>query len=693
MSRIIYDDILEVRGSGNSAHYLIAPKTVQQFFSMEVYSRRIPEYQRPYSWEKSNILDLIKDVVSASEKKKPWFLGPIFTTVVPASKYRISNLLDGQQRITTIQLILLEAYVIRYAFEPPLDQKSLGYLDELNKTLLQVLQQNDNGTWVPIFIPDPSIKDVFKDYFDSVFKVKSHKEWEDLHDELKAKSKLDWITGFETFKMALFTIREELIVLASNSKNQADEDSIKHFVSIVNKLLYDCWVIEIPLQKEEYVLDIFESLNNRGKPLSLTDILKFKSFTIGQSSAKITELWSTLFQNIDHLENLGLVSDEDDFFKYLLNTYSKEDLTDNKDLVNFFTSDICRSENEVVTFLQNTIKLCVFLKDLYGFDDTSSKSNQFSVFIGSPLESKRFRILVSLFKFAHKSSDNIRFPLFYFARKIKVDKSNIDTVFQFLLDLSRAVIYNVVFFRKKSNTIRNDFHGLINDFEGHGGTGKLAFRDFMSDRKWDDLQNLTYNYNLAHVEEPQYANLIMAFNQCFDKDPGILINYSQTQYKDAQCEHLFPIMWKKNWSTYSYTKSDIEKYMKELPLKPFYQSLKYKSKEDLVKKMNLNLLEMNTLTVEKRNHLDNTVVEFIGNKWLLNKALNSKQKNFGFPEKKNVLEQHKSGFLMIPRFEDPMVGIAKYDIFTYKEIIERTLNIVDMLVSNFNKKVGDIKPK
>lgn len=38
---------------------------------------QIPDYQRPYSWDKDNLSDLVDDLVSAylENKKETWFFG------------------------------------------------------------------------------------------------------------------------------------------------------------------------------------------------------------------------------------------------------------------------------------------------------------------------------------------------------------------------------------------------------------------------------------------------------------------------------------------------------------------------------------------------------------------------------------------------------------------------------------------
>lgn len=68
----------------------------------------IPEYQRPYKWTTENVLQLIDDVreaiITGKEKKISDIKYRIGTVVLHADKAKL-NIVDGQQRFLTINLI------------------------------------------------------------------------------------------------------------------------------------------------------------------------------------------------------------------------------------------------------------------------------------------------------------------------------------------------------------------------------------------------------------------------------------------------------------------------------------------------------------------------------------------------------------------------------------------------------------
>jgi len=64
----------------------------------------IPSYQRPYSWGKENVQELLEDVWEAFEANEPeYFIGSVIT--VEREKDRLYDVVDGQQRLTTLNLV------------------------------------------------------------------------------------------------------------------------------------------------------------------------------------------------------------------------------------------------------------------------------------------------------------------------------------------------------------------------------------------------------------------------------------------------------------------------------------------------------------------------------------------------------------------------------------------------------------
>ncbi|KAA6504533.1 DUF262 domain-containing protein [Helicobacter pylori] len=86
--------------------------TVNDFFALTGTIFSIPVYQRNYTWEEENCEKLLQDIVSISQNKKTHFMGSI-TYILhwiddekSLRKLQEFVIIDGQQRITTLMLLL-----------------------------------------------------------------------------------------------------------------------------------------------------------------------------------------------------------------------------------------------------------------------------------------------------------------------------------------------------------------------------------------------------------------------------------------------------------------------------------------------------------------------------------------------------------------------------------------------------------
>ncbi|MCQ2931406.1 DUF262 domain-containing protein [Helicobacter pylori] len=86
--------------------------TINDFFSTANTIFSIPVYQRNYTWEEENCKKLLQDIISISQNKKTHFMGSI-TYILhliddekSLRKLQEFVIIDGQQRITTIMLLL-----------------------------------------------------------------------------------------------------------------------------------------------------------------------------------------------------------------------------------------------------------------------------------------------------------------------------------------------------------------------------------------------------------------------------------------------------------------------------------------------------------------------------------------------------------------------------------------------------------
>ncbi len=89
-----------------------AQSTINEFFALPGTIFSIPVYQRNYTWEEKNCGKLLQDIINISQNKKTHFMGSI-TYILhliddekSLRKLQEFVIIDGQQRITTLMLLL-----------------------------------------------------------------------------------------------------------------------------------------------------------------------------------------------------------------------------------------------------------------------------------------------------------------------------------------------------------------------------------------------------------------------------------------------------------------------------------------------------------------------------------------------------------------------------------------------------------
>jgi uncharacterized protein with ParB-like and HNH nuclease domain len=208
---------------------------------------QIPDYQRPYSWNKENVSDLVSDLFHAYESSKDenYFCGSL--VLVKNDRDKRFDIIDGQQRTTTFTIL---ACVIRDIFFDDLSNKAKDYISqsiqdkyEENKRKLKFLTneqyQLDFEKTVLEKIDFKETKIVEKDK--ELSKNKYLKNAHYVRDFLQEQFKENQEIKINDFVVWLF----ENVVLT---------------------------VITCP--NEDSAIQIFNVLNDRGMPLSPTDILK-----------------------------------------------------------------------------------------------------------------------------------------------------------------------------------------------------------------------------------------------------------------------------------------------------------------------------------------------------------------------------------------------------------------------------------
>lgn len=219
-------------------------RSVQQLLQSQSFS--IDEFQREYKWEKENIEELLSDLQDkflscyhqgeATRKVanyEDYFLGSIIVSKRNGKNF----LIDGQQRVTSLTLLLI--YLYRYA-------KAKRLPESLISSIAPLIYSDNLGT--PCFnldIPErlPAVEALFNNTpFAPDGRDESIQNMYARYGDIEAKD-----------------LAGEL------------NDSLPHFIYW---LMTKVGLIEIATDNDNYAYAIFETMNDRGKPLSPVDMLK-----------------------------------------------------------------------------------------------------------------------------------------------------------------------------------------------------------------------------------------------------------------------------------------------------------------------------------------------------------------------------------------------------------------------------------
>lgn len=246
----------------------------------EVFSRfwfRIPDYQRAYVWGKDEISELIDDVNYASEHNLDgqYFLGSMVlrkaTRTTDGVSFEEYELLDGQQRLTTLMLMLA---CIRDRVTD----------DKLKVACREMLFQEENK-WKKIpgrnrIVYD--IRDNVGNFIERYVKADNGSCSMDLPSIAASKnlSLANMAAGMQTIHGGF-----------DDSRRFPTEGDFDRFVGY---LLNNALFIYVATEDLDDAFRLFTILNDRGIPLSNSDILKAKNLgavTKESERSKWAEYW------------------------------------------------------------------------------------------------------------------------------------------------------------------------------------------------------------------------------------------------------------------------------------------------------------------------------------------------------------------------------------------------------------------
>lgn len=241
------------------------------------YHYVIPPYQREYAWTKNQWDNLFDDLTNSD---KGYFLGSLICILDGNVGDSIeATVIDGQQRLTTLNLLLLALY------------KKIKPLNEDRKVI-----ENDDYQEARL---------AFKKYF---LNHSDHK-LPRLTPSIQNNNLADYtylvrniVHGNDSSKPDNYGNRR--IAKAFNHFTERIEnyagDDVDTLFKLLDKITAAC-VVRIDTQDAASAFILFESINNRGVPLTPMDLIKNSMISSlkNQSAEQINEEWQQIINNLN----------------------------------------------------------------------------------------------------------------------------------------------------------------------------------------------------------------------------------------------------------------------------------------------------------------------------------------------------------------------------------------------------------
>lgn len=260
---------------------------------------KIPNYQRAYTWGHNSLNNFINDILTKGINND-YYLGTLYI-VKDTKKDNIRYVIDGQQRITTL-LLLLNAFRIKY-----------------NIDISKYIKRNGGYPVLDTYEATPQ--------FYKLLIASNINEISNLHSEIKNQS----LTASQVIynQLAIFKLLETYDVNSINI-----EEMLKH-------LLF----VNISVEKEIYGYQIFENLNSKGITLTNVDIIKNSLFSRIKDELYVEPHSSTKYKKWKEIEDNMMNFTCSDLT--ILDKVKKEFIGNLEDMMKFYTH--CKTKKKSIT--------------------------------------------------------------------------------------------------------------------------------------------------------------------------------------------------------------------------------------------------------------------------------------------------------------------------------------------------------
>ncbi|MCL2105666.1 MAG: DUF262 domain-containing HNH endonuclease family protein [Oscillospiraceae bacterium] len=216
----------------------------------------IPKYQREYTWGTGQLENLFDDLV---ENSPGYFLGTIICidTSIEAIDAPKREVVDGQQRLTTLSLLLAALYTELSKYRGTMNEDQQADLLQLKRKL--VLKGTESALRVV-----PQTQNHNLDDYKGVL----------AEQKIISPHRMPPFAGNRRIKRAFEYFKKRIAAeIMEAQTNDSPEAAVAILTNLLDKVgAATIVMIEVSNHADAYTL--FESLNNRGTPLTAVDLIK-----------------------------------------------------------------------------------------------------------------------------------------------------------------------------------------------------------------------------------------------------------------------------------------------------------------------------------------------------------------------------------------------------------------------------------
>ena len=491
------------------AELIVNKKSVSELFSNTHFI--IPDYQRPYEWNIENCETLWRDIVDFFENKEndddSYFLG---TIVYYPNKKRL-ELIDGQQRTTSLMLLLRALYKKLEDMEE--DEEVIGLKNQLAPCLWdinKISQKVDDKSKIHI------VSEVIAEEDSLVFRNILEQGIADSNNK-------------DNYSQNYLYFKKECDKFAQKNPLKWKELCIT--------IISQCIILPIECDTQDTALTIFSTLNNRGMPLSDADIFKAQLYRKSEDKKEFTKVWKDLSQLCTQA-NISI----DDVFRYYMHILRARDNNSGKEigLRRFYMNDKSAQLNQVkIEELTELAKFWKFIYKNYKGDVSYQISGDAKKWIDCLwcYPNEYWKYAVSVFFLKNKDVDDF------------IEQ------FEIMLEKLTAFLFAKFIDKPTVNAIKDDIFNAYVNFEK---SINHQYKDTI------DLNSDIFSQKITEHSQSRFTRALLLLHAYLNPNQTTIIDYK------FDIEHIFPTKWQ-NTNYNGWNKDDADYYLNNIGNKIIFE--------------------------------------------------------------------------------------------------------------------------